>query len=355
VTCIPLRRSSAAGDSTLLRRPHLMVTILLLALLAVACAAEEPADEPDPEPADEAPEDDAEGAEQLSVAYVPATTGLVLHVAHEEGFFEDHGIEADLTEAQNISEIIPALGQQFDISLGTATDLIRAGDAGLDVVQISGNTISTEDNPFARIIARDDAGIESFADLQGARVASPTIPGVINMGMLYGAQQEGVDPDTIEVIQVPPPNHPDQLQAGQVDVSQALEPFATSLVAAGHVVLGDPFSVIADPLATNFWIADGQWARDNVEVVERFREALEEATEFLEAGGENEERAREILQDFTGMPPEVAQNVVLPTFDLEIREDDLQIWVEVLQELDEPVDVDTQDLILEEAGEEAGT
>ncbi|MEX2421363.1 MAG: ABC transporter substrate-binding protein, partial [Actinomycetota bacterium] len=254
----------AMRASTRLRRPLLMVTLLLLALLLVACAGGEEAEpEADPSPDTEAPEEDPAAAEdpvQLRIAYVPATTGLVLHIAQEEGFFQEHGIEAELTEAQNISEIIPTLGQQFEISLGTSTDLIRAGDAGLDVVQITGNTISTEDNPFARMIAREDSGIESLADLEGARVASPTTSGVINMGMLYGAQQEGVDPDTIEVIQVPPPNHPDQLMSGQVDVVQALEPFATSLLEAGHVSLGDPFSVIADPLATNFWIANATWA-----------------------------------------------------------------------------------------------
>lgn len=325
------------------RRWALLVLGLLTLLVVAAC---QPDDGPDdiPDPAPDA-ESEAE-VTQLDIAYVPATTGVVLHVADQEGFFEDHGLAVELTEADNISEIVPTLGRQYDISLGTSTDLIRAAEAGLDVVQIAGNTISTEDNPFAQLIVGAETGITDITDLAGRRMASPTPAGVINMAVLYWAQQEGVDPSEIEVVQVPPPNHPDQLNAGQVDASQALEPFATQLLGAGHESLGNPFAAIGLPLATNFWVAEGQWARDNPEVVEAFGDALADALAFLEESEENEVRAREILADFTGLPPQVAENVALPTFDLEVRTEDLATWVEVLQELGQlDTDVDAEELV----------
>lgn len=306
--------------------------------------------DPDGNPDAGESETDADGGgdelTSIEVAFVPATTGLLLNVAESEGFFEDHGLDAELSEAQNISEIIPTLGQQFDISLGTTTDLIRAGESGLDVVQISGNTISTEDNPFAQLIAAQDSGIEDVTDLEGRRMASPTLSGVINMAVLYWAQQEGIDPDSIEGVQVPPPNHPDQLNAGQVDAVQALEPFASALQGQGHTSLGNPFAAIKLPLATNFWVANGQWAEENPEAVDGFTAALEDARDFLEDSEENEARAREVLQDYTGMPPEAAENVALPTFDLEVRQDDIDTWIEVLEELGEfEGDIDSQDLV----------
>lgn len=292
---------------------------------------------------------DTDGEDELTsidVAFVPATTGLLLNVAEAEGLFEDHGLDAELSEAQNISEIIPTLGQQFDISLGTTTDLIRAGESGLDVVQISGNTISTEDNPFAQLIVEADSGIEDITDLEGRRMASPTLSGVINMAVLYWAQQEGIEPDSIDGVQVPPPNHPDQLNAGQVDAVQALEPFASQLLGQGHQSLGNPFAAIKLPLATNFWVANGQWADDNPEVVDGFTSALEDAKDFLEDSEANEARAREVLQEYTGMPPEAAENVALPTFDLEVRQDDVDTWIDVLEQLGElDGDIDSQGLV----------
>lgn len=266
----------------------------------------------------------------VRLVFVPATTGLLVNVAQEQGFFDENGLDVELTPAANISEIIPTLGQQVEISLGTATDLIRASDSGLDVVQILGNTNDTEDNPFVRVIVPADSGIESVTDLEGRRVSSPTLSGVIHVATRYWAQQEGIDPDSIEGVQVPPPATVEQFNAGQVDAAEALEPFASALVGQGNVSIGDPFTSIGLPLATNFWMANGEWAANNPDAVDAFKQSLEQAQAFVES---NEEDARAILQGYTGMPDPVAAGVSLPTFNLEIRTDDLARWVDVLVSL----------------------
>ncbi|GEM_PF-577618 len=308
-------------------------------------AEAEPTETPEAEPtAEEEPEEPAATAtpepeptatpvpEPVSVrlVFVPATTGLLVNVAQEQGFFAENGLDVELTPATNISEIIPTLGQQVDISLGTATDLIRAADSGLDVVQILGNTNDTEDNPFVRVIVPADSGIQSVTDLEGRRVSSPTLSGVIHVATRYWAQQEGIDPDSIEGVQVPPPATVEQFNAGQVDAAEALEPFAGALVGMGNVSIGDPFAAIGLPLATNFWIANGEWAANNPDVVAAFKASLEQAQAFVDS---NDADARAILQGYTGMPDPVAANVALPTFNLEIRADDLTRWVEVLVSL----------------------
>lgn len=326
--------------------------------------------EADPAAADEAAETDGEPAEdeagadvapetteapaatttaapesaKIRLVFVPATTGLLVNVAQEQGFFAENNLDVELTPATNISEIIPTLGQQTEISLGTATDLIRAADSGLDVVQILGNTNDTEDNPFVRVIVPAESGIESVTDLEGRRVSSPTLSGVIHVATLYWAQQEGIDPDSIEGVQVPPPATVEQFNGGQVDAAQALEPFASALVGQGNVSIGDPFAAIGLPLATNFWIANGQWAADNPDVVAAFRISLEQAEAFVES---NEADARAILMGYTGMPEPVATNVKLPTFNLEIRTDDLARWVDVLVSLGEfEGEIDVTKLVL---------
>src|SRR5688500_19003622 len=92
----------------------------------------------------------AAGPAKVRAACVPATPVLPLHVAQQQGFFEQQGLDVSLKEAANISDIPATLGRQFDIALGTATDLIKAGGAGVDVVQIAGNTIDTKDNQIGR-------------------------------------------------------------------------------------------------------------------------------------------------------------------------------------------------------------
>lgn len=58
-----------------------------------------------------------------------------------------------------------------------------------------------------------------------------------------------------------------QAAGNTIDAVEALEPFAGQLVEDGNVSLVDPFAAIADPLATNFWLAQGSWARANRDVV----------------------------------------------------------------------------------------
>ena len=290
----------------------------------------------------------AAGPTTLRVAYVPATTVLPLHVAKAEGFFAQNNLDVGLTEAANISDIPATLGRQFDIALGTATDLIRAGAAGVDVVQIAGNTNSTQANPFVKLIVKPDSGITDVSQLKGKTVGSPTLSGVIHAAVQYQAKQKGVDPQSINGVEAPTPNLPDQLKAGRVDAVEALEPIASQLIKAGNVAISQPFDSIGDPLATNFWMAQGSWADKNRDAVSRFVTSLKQAQAFID---QNPAEARRVLQQYTGLPEAVASTVPLPTYNFDIRTGDLDSWVKVLRDIgDFRGQVDTRKLVLSQPG-----
>jgi NitT/TauT family transport system substrate-binding protein len=284
------------------------------------------------------------GPAAIRVAYVPATTVLPLHVAHAQGFFAANNLDVTLTEAANISDIPATLGRQFDLALGTATDLIRAGAAGVDVVQAAGNTNSTKENPFVKLMVKPDSGITDVSQLKGKTVGTPTLSGVIHAAVKYWAKQKGVNPADIGGVEAPSPNLPDQLKAGRIDAVEALEPIASSLTKAGNVSIGAPFDAIADTLATNFWLAQGSWAAKNRDVVARFVTALKQGQAYIES---NPVESRKILQQYTNLPEAVASTVPLPTYNFDIRSADLDIWVKVLKDIGEfNGQVDTRKLVL---------
>ena len=317
--------------------PGLLAVVLALALVAGACGN-------DASDTQSASETDAGGRVALRVAYVPATTVLPLHVAKAQGIFEKNNLDVTLTEAANISDIPATLGRQFDLALGTATDLIRAGAAGVDVVQAAGNTNSTKENPFVKLIVKADSGITDVAQLGGKTVGTPTLSGVIHAAVKYQAMQKGVDPSSIGGVEAPTPNLPDQLRAGRIQAVEALEPIASQLIKAGNVAIATPFDAIGDPLATNFWIAQGAWASRNVDAIDRFVASLKEAERFIT---QNPTEARRILQEYTELPPAVASAVPLPTYNFDIRADDLDVWVKVLKDIGEfEGKVDTSKLVL---------
>ena len=328
-----------------LRCVPLLASIAVLALLAAACGGD--GNESSSGSQGAAPTTVA-GPAKLRVSFVPATTVLPLHVAKERGIFQRNNLDVTLEQAANISDIPATLGRQFDIALATATDLIRAGGAGLDVVQIAGNTISSKANPFVQIIVPANSGITDVAQLRDKTVGTPTLSGVIHAGVLWAAKQKGVNPDSIKGVEAPSPNLPDQLKAGRLDAVEALEPFASNLKREGFVSIGDPFSAIADPLATNFWMAQGSWARQNRPAIDRFVQSLKEAQAFIE---QNNTEARQILQGYTGMPAPVANSVPLPTYNFDIRTQDLGRWVQVLKDIGQfGGNVDPNKLVLTPAG-----
>ncbi len=287
------------------------------------------------------------GPTALRVSYVPATTVLPLHIAKAQGFFAQNNLDVTLTEASNISDIPATLGRQFDLALGTATDLIRAGAAGVDVVQAAGNTISTKENPFVKLIVKPDSGITDVAQLRGKTVGTPTLSGVIHAAVKYSAKQKGVDPSAIGGVEAPTPNLPDQLKAGRIDAVEALEPIASQLIKAGNVSIGAPFDAIGDPLATNFWLAQGSWADKNRDAVGRFVQSLKQGQAFID---QNPAEARRILQEYTKLPEAVASTVPLPTYNYDIRAADLDTWVKVLKDIGEfNGQVDTRKLVLSPA------
>ena len=286
----------------------------------------------------------AAGPTALRVSYVPATTVLPLHVAKAQGIFERNNLNVTLTEAANISDIPATLGRQFDLALGTATDLIRAGAAGVDVVQAAGNTNSTKENPFVKVIVKPDSGITDVTQLQGKTVGTPTLSGVIHAAVKYEAKQKGGDPAKIGGVEAPTPNLPDQLRAGRIDAVEALEPIASQLIRAGNVSISAPFDAIGTPLATNFWLAQGSWANKNRDAVARFVTSLKEAEAFI---AQNPTEARRILQEYTKLPEAVASSVPLPTYNFDVRAGDLDLWVKVLKDIGEfNGQVDTKKLVL---------
>lgn len=330
----------------LARRPGTVWTLLALMAVTAACGGTESTSPESSSPGPSADPTASAEAETtaLRIAFVPATTALPLQVAQAQGFFKANNLDVTLTKAANISDLPSTLGRQFDLALGTATDLIRAGTAGLDIVQVSGNTVSTKANPFVQVIVPADKGIKDFGDLGGKTVGSPTLSGVIHVGTLFTAKKQGADPATIKGVEAPSPTLPDQLKGGRVDGVEALQPFASQLTKAGNVSLGDPFSAIADPLATNFYVAQGKWAKSNKDAVERFVKAMEQAAAFI---AEKPMESRVILQQFTELPAPIAAAVPLPTYDFEIRTEDLDKWAAVLKELGQlDGEVDTGKLVL---------
>jgi len=266
----------------------------------------------------------------VRAAYIPVVSWLPAWVAKEKGLFEKNGLDVTLSVTQNLSVLPGTLGRQFDFAPSTPPDLIKAVLAGIDVVAVAGQGIETKDNPSTHLIVRKDSAITSMQDLKGKVIATPALGAIIHVSVLHGLKKNGIDPASIRAVEVPFPNMPDQLKAGNVDAVEALEPFAGQLLAAGNRSLGDPLLSVSDEVLYTFWISERKWAADNHAVIDAWVVSLNQAKEFMDA---NPQEARAILAKYTKLPEAVVQKIPFVAYRFSLDPRDFAVWVNVLKDL----------------------
>ncbi|GAC1550552.1 MAG: hypothetical protein NVS2B5_06690 [Beijerinckiaceae bacterium] len=280
----------------------------------------------------------ANAATPIRAAYIPVVTWLPAWVAKEKGFFAAHGLDVSLSVAQNLSILPGTVGRQFEFVPSTAPDLLKAVASGLDVVAVSGEAFETSDNPSTHVIVAKDSGITGPKDLVGKLIATPTIGGVIHVSVLYWLKKGGVDPASVRAVEVPFPNMADQLKAKRVDAVESLEPFAGALRAAGNVSIATPLLTVGKEVLFPFWISQGAWARANTATIKAWKDALDEAIDFI---GKNPAEARKIVAQYTKLPEPIVQATPFPTYRTAITAQDIGLWADILRDvgqLERPVD-----------------
>lgn len=259
----------------------------------------------------------------VRIALNNTVASLPVVVADEQGFFTDEGLDVTLETVADITKLPPTFGKQYDIGFGVQPTLIRAASQGVEVVMISGNAVTTAEKPEYLLMARPDVEIDGPEDLEGLKLGAPTLAGNIHIGTLFWLEQNGVDPDSVDSIQVPTPTMIDQLEAGLIDVAELQQPFIDLAEEAGMVEAGYALGAVGEPATMSSWQAERGWAEDNPDTLVAFRAALDSANAWIE---DNDQEARELLSEHTGIDLDVIGESPLQTFTTEMSVDSIEQW-----------------------------
>jgi len=267
----------------------------------------------------------------IRVAYVPVATWLPSWVAKEKGFFEKNGLNATLTPIQNLSLLPPTMGKQFDFAASTAPDLIKAAANGIDVVAVTGGVVESSSKQSMQVIVRKNSGINSPKDLKGKIIATPSTGAIMHVATLSWLKKNGVDPNSIRAVEVPFPNMVDQLKASRVDALELLQPFVGQILSQpDYMSIGNSMLSVSDPVLFVFWIANGGWAKSNMDTVKKWSQSIADANNFID---KNPIEARQILGKYTNLPQQVTEKIPLPAYDASLKPNQIDIWINVLKDL----------------------
>ncbi|MGP4014537.1 ABC transporter substrate-binding protein [Saccharopolyspora sp. 5N708] len=268
----------------------------------------------------------------LKIAHNSNAAALPVQVALQQGIFAKHNLKVEFTKVENIGTLPGALGRSFDVALSVPTTLITAAQQGIKVTQVAGATVDVTGNETGFLIGSRKTGVTNVKQLAGKTLGVLTETGTVHVATKAWLKSEGVDPNSVKIVQVDGPAQADQLASGRIDAVETVMPFATNVLHSPDAInLGDPYLKLAPELSAIFWISQQDFARQHPDVIADFRAALDEAQGVIAA---DDARARQVLKQYTGLPDRVINESKLPNYTSEVRPQDLQVWLNAMREAD---------------------
>jgi NitT/TauT family transport system substrate-binding protein len=265
----------------------------------------------------------------IKIGYIPIVDCLPLYVANDKGFFTKQGLTAELVPLQGGPRVIEALTSKgVDFGYSNVVSVIVAHSKGIPIVGVTGGPIETETRQAHALMVSESSTIKTPKDLAGKTVAINALRGLEHVVLRGYLQKNGVDPDSVKIVEAPVPQMEGALKNGSVDAIQPAEPFIT--LALSHKtarILGHPHTEMRPRIIIANYNVRQDWLDQNAETVRKFAAALAEANAFI---AKNDAEARQILLKYTQIPQDVIGQVVLPESVDRFDVADLQFWVDEL-------------------------
>jgi NitT/TauT family transport system substrate-binding protein len=161
-------------------------------------------------------------------------------IAVDEGIFKKHGLDAEMILI-GINSNIPAAILSNSIQIGgpTSTVFLQAVDGGLDLVAVAGATIMNPvSNANITAFVRNGLTIKEPKDFVGKKVGAPGLGAFLHVLFVKWLVENGVDPKSVNFVEVTFPTMADIIKSGGVDVVLAAEPFISRMTNAGLGTVG---------------------------------------------------------------------------------------------------------------------
>src|SRR5216684_6789966 len=205
-------------------------------------------------------------------------------VAVDEGIFKKHGLDAEMVLI-GINSNIPAAILSNSIQVGgpTSTVFLQAADGGLDLVAVAGASImNSTSNANIAAFVRNGITIKEPKDFVGKKVGAPGLGAFLQVLFVKWLVEKGVDPKSVNFVEVTFPTQNDTLKSGAVDAVLTAEPFVTRMTKASTGAVAVHYAAElarTEPIIS--YAAARAFVEKNPQAIAAFRAAIAEAAEIV--------------------------------------------------------------------------
>ena len=265
----------------------------------------------------------------LNVGVIPIADVAPLYLGMREGFFEEEQLTIKPQLAEGGAAITPAVvSGDFQIGFSNTISLLIAASQDLPVEIISQGVLGgkSEEEAWADLLVLKDGPIKEPKDLEGKTIAVNTLKNICEVTIKASLEEEGVAVDRLEFAEVPFPDMNAALEGGRVDGACVVEPFV-SQGKAGAARGIDPFYVRTAPdLTVATYFTSTEYAEQNADVVDRFVSAMNKSLTYAQS---HPDEVRDVLLEYTEIPPEAAEAIKLPVWRPDLNEPTIELLSEL--------------------------
>lgn len=257
--------------------------------------------------------------ETLKIGLIPIADVAPVFLGQKQGFFKDEDLTLEPQFAAGGAAITPAVvSGDFDIGFSNTVSMLIAASKDLPIQVISQGVLGGTDEKKAwadLLVAKGSPAIKDPKTLEGKTIAVNTLKNICGVTINASLEAEGVDVSKVKYTEIPFPEMNAALEKGSVDAACQVEPFVSQGKAAGMVGI-DPFYIRTAPdLTVATYFASSKFIEEKPEVVDRFVSAMEKSLAYAE---EHPDEVRDVLTEYTEIPPEAAEKIQLPSWKPEL-------------------------------------
>ena len=301
------------------------------------------------------------GQIRIKLGYMPIAEETPKFVASDKGIFRKYGLDVEMVRFESGPDMGTALlGGSVQIAMIGTPGLINAAVAGRPIVAIvdnGSNTMGTAGHEYyTGLVVLANSPIKDIGGLKGKRVALNVLKANSEAQTVLQVQRWNKEhPDRaidisrdVQFVMLPFGSMPAALEKGIVDAASMIEPFMTQLTQARKTRIIAPVQYALPNWPVSFGIVRRDYAQQHGDIVQKYRAAWMESVHWIH---DHPDQAREIMQKYTGVSPEVAKRITLPAWSDDIRTT-LKPTEEVMDGMMTagmiPRPVNLQDIILED-------